>query len=70
MTMLWKILRKGLKAMSSQSNPNIDDKRVVEVYDWKDSQWQYSPWWKKHNRKLRRKKLDRKIKRERERENN
>ena len=54
--------------MSSQSNPNIDDKRLIEVYDWKDSQWQYSPWWKKHNRKLRRKKLDRKIKRERERE--
>jgi hypothetical protein len=58
-----KNITKRVKAMSSQSNPNIDDKRLVEVYDWKDSQWHYASWWKKHNRKLRRKKLDRKIKR-------
>jgi hypothetical protein len=54
--------------MSSQSNPNIDDKRLIEVYDWADSGHTDNVWLKKYNRRLRRKKLDRKIKREREKE--
>ena len=39
-----------------QTNPNIEDKRIVEIWDWKDTPWDYQPWLKKYYRKLRRKK--------------
>jgi len=41
-----------------QTNPNIDDKRIVEIYDWKDTRWVYDPKSKKINRRLRRKRLN------------
>lgn len=44
-----------------QSNPNIDDKRVVEIWKWKDYQYDYNPWAKKYYRRLRRKILKREI---------
>ena len=37
-----------------QSNPNIEKKQIVEVWDWKDTPWQYSPDVKKYCRKRRR----------------
>ena len=42
-----------------QTNPNKEEKQIVEVYDWKDSQWEYNPWFKKYNRKLRRRRQKR-----------
>jgi len=42
-----------------QTNPNIEDKRIVEIYDWKDYRYDYNPWGKKYNRRLRRKRQKR-----------
>ena len=42
-----------------QTNPNKENKNIVEIYDWKDSQWEYNPWFKKYNRRLRRKRQKR-----------
>ena len=42
-----------------QTNPNKEDKRIVEIYDWKDYRYDYNPWGKKYNRRLRRKKQKR-----------
>ena len=47
-----------------QTNQNIEDKRIVEVWEWKDTPWQYSPDIKKCYRKLRRKKQKRLLKKE------
>lgn len=51
----------ALRGDNMQTNPNIEDKRIVEVCDWKDSQWQYSPWQKKYYRRLRRKIMKREL---------
>jgi len=50
------------------TNPNIENKRTVEIYDWRDFRGDYNPWQKKYYRKLRRKKLKRFIKKEIEKE--
>ena len=42
-----------------QTNENREEKRIVEVYDWKDYRYEYNPWGKKYNRKLRRKRQKR-----------
>jgi hypothetical protein len=47
-----------------QSNPNIDDKRTIEVWDWADTGHTDNAWLKKYNRRLRRKKLKRRIEKE------
>ena len=47
-----------------QSNPNIEDKRVVEVWDWKDTPWVYLPKEKKFNRRKRRRIENRKFEKE------
>jgi len=44
-----------------QSNPNIDDKRTIELWDWKDFQGDYNPWGKKYYRKVRRRRLNRRV---------
>jgi len=44
-----------------QCSPNIDDKKTIEIYDWKDTSWEYNPWAKKYYRKIRRKKLNRLV---------
>lgn len=47
-----------------QTNPNIEKKQIIEVYDWKDTPWVYQPWNKKYYRKLRRKIEKREFKKE------
>ena len=42
-----------------QSNTNKEDKRIVEIWEWKDTPWQYSPGIKKCYRRLRRKRQKR-----------
>ena len=42
-----------------QTNPNKEDKNIVEKWDWKDTPWDYNPWGKKYNRKLRRRRQKR-----------
>lgn len=38
-----------------QTNPNIPKKQVIEVWNWRDFPGDYSPWFKKYYRRLRRK---------------
>ena len=42
-----------------QTNPNKEDKNIVEIWEWKDTPWQYSPGIKKYCRKLRRRRQKR-----------
>ena len=42
-----------------QTNPNKEDKRIVNVWEWKDTPWQYSPDIKKCYRRIRRKRQKR-----------
>ena len=42
-----------------QTNPNKEDKRIVDVWEWKDTPWEYSPKTKKCYRRLRRKRQKR-----------
>jgi len=42
-----------------QTNPNKEEKNIVDVWEWKDTPWQYSPKTKKCYRRLRRKKQKR-----------
>jgi hypothetical protein len=44
-----------------QTNPNIEKKQIVEVWDWKDYRYDYNPWGKKYYRRLRRKREKRKF---------
>ncbi len=43
----------------TQTNPNREEKNIVEVWEWKDTPWQYSPGIKRCYRRLRRKRLKR-----------
>ena len=43
--------------MTMQTNPNVEKKQVVEVYDWRDFRGDYNPWQKKFYRRLRRKRV-------------
>ena len=47
-----------------QTNENREEKNVVEVWEWKDAPWQYSPGIKRLYRRLRRKRLKRLLNRE------
>jgi len=42
-----------------QTNPNIEEKNIVEIWEWKDTPWDYCPATKKLYRKLRRKRQKR-----------
>ena len=42
-----------------QTNPNKEEKNIVEIWEWKDTPWQYSPGLKKCYRKLRRRRQKR-----------
>ena len=42
-----------------QSNANREEKNIVDVWEWKDTPWQYSPGIKKCYRRLRRKRQKR-----------
>jgi len=42
-----------------QTNQNIEEKNIVERWEWKDTPWDYRPATKKIYRKLRRKRQKR-----------
>ena len=42
-----------------QTNQNIEEKNIVEIWDWHDTPWEYNPKGKKYYRKLRRKRQNR-----------
>jgi len=45
----------------TQTNPNREEKNIVDVWEWKDTPWEYSPGMKRLYRRLRRKKLKREL---------
>jgi len=45
--------------MMAQTNPNIEEKNIVEIWEWKDTPWDYCPGTKKLYRRLRRKRQKR-----------
>lgn len=47
-----------------QTNPNKEEKNIVERWDWKDYIYDYNPWGKKHNRRLRRRRTKVKFKKD------
>jgi hypothetical protein len=53
-----------VKDNSMQTNPNIDPKILVEVWDWADTGHTDNQWLKKYYRKLRRRKLERELRRQ------
>jgi len=42
-----------------QTNQNIEEKNIVEIWEWKDTPWDYYPATKKLYRRLRRKRQKR-----------
>ncbi|MCK4447413.1 MAG: hypothetical protein KAW56_10080 [Candidatus Marinimicrobia bacterium] len=48
------------RKINKQTNPNIENKNIVEIWDWNDTgQGTDNKFMKKHCRKLRRKKIKR-----------